>query len=329
MKKVNFEGKDLEVTNPTDITFSSEFDKKLYIFIYDKIINGQAYESIIDSDDFFSSSPPIDILDLFTTSSLSLANNPSDRASNPDRLKLQFIVRDFLSRYPIFLGLVKNNVILADIAIKNAEILLGQAVDGKNFIKIKCIIDKINRSAWSRERDPSEKQSGVSTLGTISETLLKITFENLVDDQVFFQVSTSEVQSYGDFVLMCLPNNLWLSVKSNFARERLLASGYSNDILGVGFFQDSSEFTSLVRIRNLQRAGFLAMYCPDAAVSEIQVADNSNTYDEVINFYNDADIPLPTNINGNPFIRRLSDLVDDLTLLIHEPNMKKRMCVRF
>jgi len=329
MKIVKFDGQNFQVEDPKNIVFETTFDEKLFSFIYNRINNGQIYAPIIDSDNFFNKTYPIDILKLFAASGLALPNEPSSKATNRSRLELQFIVRDFLSRYPILMGLVQNNVTLAGVAIKNAEILCQQNVDGTNFIRIKSIIDKLNRTAWSRSRDVSEKQSGVSTLGTISETLLKITFQNLVDDKIFFQVSQSEVQSYGDFVLMCLPNNLWLSVKSNFARERLLASGYSNDILGVGFFQDSGEFTSLVRIRNFQRAGFLAMYCPDVAVSESQLKNNSNTYDEVINHYNNAKITLPTNINGKPFIRRLSDLVSDLTPLINESNVKKRMCVRF
>lgn len=329
MKIVQFDGRSFDIKDPVNLKFETAFDETLYSFIYEAIIDGQAYQPIIDSDNFSNGIYHIDISNLFASSGLKLPKEPSAVASNKNRLRLQFIVRDFLSRHPILLGLVRNNVILSDLAIMNAEILCGQDVNGQNFIKIKSIIDKINRTAWCRERDVSEKQSGVSTLGTISETLLTKIFRNLVDDKIFFQVSKSEVQSYGDFVLMCLPNNLWVSVKSNFSRERLLASGYSNDILGVGFFQDSSEFTSLVRIRNFQRAGFLAIYCPDVAVSESQLETNSNTYDEVINHYNNAGITLPSNINGAPFIRRLSELVHDLTPLINEPNVKRRMCVKF
>ena len=128
---------------------------------------------------------------------------------------------------------------------------------------------------------------------------------------------------------MCLPNNLWLSVKSNFARERLLASGYTNDILGVGFFQDPTEFTSNVRIRNFQRAGFLAMYCPDVAVSEEQLSNGTNTFDEIIKSYREQKIELPTNINGKPFIRKLSELYSDLEALMSEEDIKKRSTVDF
>jgi hypothetical protein len=151
----------------------------------------------------------------------------------------------------------------------------------------------------------------------------------MVDDVNFFKVSASQVQSYGDFVLMCLPNNLWVSVKSNYARERLLASGYSNDILGVGFFQDFDEFTSSVRIRNFQRAGFLAMYCPDVAVSLDQVNSKTSTYEQVVDFHASNGTNMPLNINGKPFIRKLTDLAGDLQPLLDIKSVQKRFTVDF
>ena len=101
------------------------------------------------------------------------------------------------------------------------------------------------------------------------------------------------MKSWGDFVIMCLPNNLWLSVKSNFARERLLASGYSNDILAVGFFEDFTEFTSQVKIRNMQRAGFLCVYIPDVPVTDEQENNLTTTYQQTLNHYNSKNIPFP------------------------------------
>jgi hypothetical protein len=148
-------------------------------------------------------------------------------------------------------------------------------------------------------------------------------------EKTFFKVNQSEVQTYGDFVLMCLPNNLWLSVKSNFARERLLASGFGNDTLGVGFFQDAKEFKSPVRIRNFQSAGFLAMYCPDVAVSEEQLREGTNTYQQVMDSYKEQAVEPPTNINGKPFIRKLSDLSADLKALLDQKDIRKRTTVNF
>ena len=328
MKTLGFNSGTVEIEDPTSLTFGSEFDKELYELIYGLIVEGGNYKPVLNTDDFQNGMYSLNLENLYNQSDLSI-KPPSVKAVNPGRLWNQHLVRDFLSRYPVFMGLVCNNIILADIAISNAEILSGETVNVSNFIRLKSIIDQVNRSAWTRDRDVSESQSGVSTLGTISENLLQIIFDTLVDNETFFKVGQSEVQSYGDFVLMCLPNNLWLSVKSNFARERLLASGYTNDILGVGFFQDPSEFTGLVRIRNFQRAGFLAMYCPDVAVSERQVIENTNTYDQVMDHYETNGQTPPTNINGMPFIRKLSDLYEDLALLVNVKDIRKRSTVKF
>lgn len=329
MKTLLFGTNQITFEAAKDVVFTNNFDKQMYEHLYYLIVDQGKYEPIIDTDSLFANPASFDVKNLFESEDLPLPNPPSAKASNKDRLYIKCIVRDFVSRHPKFLGLFVNNTALAKPCIANAEILLGKTVDVTNFIEIKSAIDQVNRASWNRQKDTSESQSGVSTLGTISETLLSMVFGQLVDDTTFFHVDQSNVQSYGDFVLMCLPNNLWLSVKSNFSRERLLASGYTNDILGVGFFQEAKEFTSQVRIRNFQRAGFLAVYCPDVSVSEIQVQNNTNTYDEVVSHYQNNGGTIPANINGKPFIRKLSNLASDLKTLLDETDIKKRTTVHF
>lgn len=328
MKKLKFENRDIDIKAPELCTFQSRLDESLYNHIYSLINDGDDYKPILNSDIFSSNESPIDLIKLHKESKI-IINLPSKKATNFDKTFNQFIVRDFFSRYPAMMGLVYNNVGRADISIANAGVLFGHEVDASNFIKIKSIIDTVNSNAWSREKDKTESQSGVSTLGTISETLIEKAVGGLVDQENFFHVGQSEVQSYGDFVLMCLPNNLWLSVKSNFSRERLLASGYTNDILGVGFFQDPTEFTSPVRVRNFQRAGFLAIYCPDVAVNENQLKNNTSTYAEIVKSYANEGYSQPTNINGKPFIRKLSCLKSDLDQLLEQKDIRKRSTVAF
>ena len=67
--------------------------------------------------------------------------------------------------------------------------------------------------------DKSESQASVSNLGGISEGLLHRALETISDKTNFFRVTRQEVNSYGDFVLMCLPNNLWLSVSPTLQRK--------------------------------------------------------------------------------------------------------------
>lgn len=235
----------------------------------------------------------------------------------------------FLWNFPKFGNILKNIHLLADISIKACESCMGSSVGVNNFISAKQFIDKINTQRWTRRQTASEEQSGVSNLGGVSERLLEIAMEQLIDNVNFFKTQNQKIQSYGDFVLMCLPNNLWLSVKSNFARERLLASGYTTDILGVGFFTSKDEFTSQSKIRNFQRVGFLAMYLPDIPVSEIQVADGTNTYNEVVNHYQTNGLNLPININGTPFIRPLSGLHADISALLALRDIRNRTTLGF
>ncbi len=329
MKTLYYDGRPIAFDVPTAIAFADTFHETLYTLVFNTIVDQAAYEPVIDVDALHDLSLALDVVATANAAGIKLKRKPSAKATNRDRLLVQYYVQHFLETFPEMLGLFQNVILNATTGIKNGEILLGAPCDGTNFIQVKQIIDDLNATAWTRQRDTSESQSGVSTLGTISEDLLNRVFESMVDNTNFFKVSASQVQSYGDFVLMCLPNNLWISVKSNFARERLLASGYSNDILGVGFFQDFEEFTSQVRIRNFQRAGFLAMYCPDVAVSPEQVRNGTNTYDQVAAFHAVNGTAMPLNINGRPFIRRLSELGNDLQTLLNEPNIKRRFTVGF
>ena len=234
----------------------------------------------------------------------------------------------FLWFYPHFANLLSNVHLLSSIVIRSTEIHLGESINTKNFVNAKKLIDKINRVRWTRAQATNEQQSGVSNLGAISEALLEHALSELIDNNNFFKTNNQKVQSYGDFVLMCLPNNLWLSVKSNFARERLLASGYTTDILGVGFFTSPDEFTSAAKIRNFQRVGFLAMYLPEIPISEQQIDANKNTYTQVMDYYQQTG-KAPVNINGTKFIRPLSQLHTDLELILSTKNIANRTTVEF
>lgn len=326
-KVLEYQGRGIELVDPATIAFDTGFHEELYTFIFDAV-NDTDYRPYVDVDKIADGTYGLDITATAGASNL-VVTAPSARATNPQRLHVQFFVRHFFKSFPNMVGLVSNTVLLAENSIANAEILLGENCSAANFISIKQIIDDTNLRAWTRDKDTSEGQSGVSTLGTISETLLNRVFDSMVDGTNFFKVNASQVQSYGDFVLMCLPNNLWISVKSNFARERLLASGYSNDILGVGFFESYEEFTGQIRVRNFQRAGFLAMYCPDVAVTAAQVAARTSTYRQIADFHAANGTEMPKNINGRPFIRPLSGLQADLKPLLDQADVKRRFTVSY
>ena len=327
-KYFNFESSAIELLAPEDQEFENNYFSAIYRALYNLVIDGNLFPQI-DCDEIHTGLLGLSPLELAQQNRI-VIKTITKKTTNRDRARNAKAMVPFLSKFPIFFGFLENLNAPAPIAIAHAECLAGAKCSAANFIGLKKIIDDWNKRRWTREKDGSERQSGVSVLGGISETLLNEAMSAYVDETNFFKNTTSAVQSYGDFVLMCLPNNLWLSVKSNFARERLLASGFTTDILGVGFFTQSVEFTSGAKIRNFQKVGFLAMYVPDIPVTQEQVEAGTSTYHEIESFYEQAGSGFaPLNINGKPFIRKLSDLHGDIGRLLAEPNLRKRVTIGF
>ena len=68
----------------------------------------------------------------------------------------------------------------------------------------------------------------------------------------------------GDFAITGLPFNLYISVKSYYAKERLIVSGTGQGtapVIGFGLFKDETEW-SPNRVHNYRHRGFVAVYMP-------------------------------------------------------------------
>lgn len=210
--------------------------------------------------------------------------------------------------------------------------LRAEQVDFNNISDFKRQLRSKHDNRWTRGfsevKGNDEAQGCVSVLGAVSEELLNQAIKTVSRSDEIFQTTQDDTKSYGDFVLMSLPNNLWFSVKSGYSRERLLASGFSNDLVGVGFFESSKEFTSLSKIRNLKKAGFLAIYLPDVAVNQEQYDEDTNTFKEVQDYYIKDGEAAPLNINGTPFFRALSTLGRDIEALL-KIELRKRSTLTF
>lgn len=325
-------GSDIEIKEPTYINFSvlpsPKFFKYLYQYLYRRL-NPSIFGPHIDFDllnhrriVLLAESQNVRYL----INQVSVKKLQADQwQKNPNQKSLLL----FLKFFPDFYIFLQNVNAEVEVDIACAEQLIGSGTNTTNFVDIKKIIDDLNKLRWTRPLSIQEKNSGVSILGNISEALLELALHDLIDNVNFLKTTAPEIQSYGDFVLMCLPNNLWLSVKSNYARERLLASGYTTDIIGVGFFTDYKEFISQSKIRNFSKVGFLAMYIPDIPITENQLLTGKSTYEEVEDFYSLKGLSLPRNINGTVFIRKLSNLYNDLKILLDEKDIRKRNTITF
>lgn len=242
------------------------------------------------------------------------------------------IKEKILSKVPQLALFLKNIHPGAAHQVEALSVLRQEVVDFTNISDFKRDLRARHEERWTRlqkeDQGNNEAQGGVSVLGSLSEELLKRAIETVSTSPDIFQTNQDDTKSYGDFVLMSLPNNLWFSVKSGFSRERLLASGFSNDLVGVGFFEEPAEFTSQYKVRNFKKAGFLAIYLPDVAVTEEQYDGDTSTYAEVQEFYNQAERVLPLNINGTQFFRPLSELGDDIKALL-EQGLQRRSTLNF
>jgi len=254
----------------------------------------------------------------------------SNNKSNIQILTEKKNLNGLLCLIPCLCFFILNKNCPANAQVKAIQLILRSPLSLSNVSEAKRQTNLLHIAAWNRSRTDKEKQGGVSVLGTISEKLIQTAMGSLVDGAELFKSTNNDIKTYGDFVLITLPNNLWFSVKSAFSRERLLASGYSNDLIGVGFFSDHNEFTSRPKIRNFKKAGFLAIYLPDTPVNPEQYQKNTNTYDQVKSHYANPKNGFTkiTNLNGNPFFRKLSDLGNDISALKSKP-INKRTTIDF
>ena len=95
----------------------------------------------------------------------------------------------FLDKYTEFSNVLLNCHLPASIAIKAASWHMDEDISATNFVSAKKLTSKFNSERWTRDQNLSERQSGVSNLGAISEGLLEIALESIIDDENFFWFS--------------------------------------------------------------------------------------------------------------------------------------------
>lgn len=178
-KTLRYKQIEVVIEDPAKISFTDNETQDLYTFLFNQI-GTRDYTPTIDADSFCLGQAKI-VLDAYGASRPLGSIKPiSAKATNKVRLLQQHRLRHFFELYPIFSGLVNNCITSTSVAIALAQQLLGQSISADNFIDLKRIIDDVNRKNWTRDRDTSEGQSGVSTLGSISEKLLETVFMSML-----------------------------------------------------------------------------------------------------------------------------------------------------
>jgi hypothetical protein len=80
---------------------------------------------------------------------------------------------------------------------------------------------------------------------------------------------------------------------------------------------------------NLKKVGFLAIYLPDFPLNEEQSNTNSTTYDLYRQKIELEGKDMPINFNGRPFIRKTTELINDLQGLLKVENIQDRDTINF
>jgi hypothetical protein len=111
----------------------------------------------------------------------------------------------------------------------------------------------------------------------------------------------SALKLYGDILIPAAPHNILISVKTQKARERFVLSGNRLESVGFGFFNQPNEFTSVLRMKQFKRWGFLAIYMPQDTLSKVEerLLKTHSTHHAI-------------NANGTPLYRSICTFTEDM-----------------
>lgn len=176
------------------------------------------------------------------------------------------------------------------------------------------------------DAEKNEISVDVSVTGKVTEMLCKIGLDAAAPGR--YDVLPERWNWIGDFAILGTPFNLFISVKSYKAKERLIVSGTGQNaapVIGWGLFDDPSEW-SPERVKQYKQRGFVAIYMPKStytSLSEMNAnAPNLTPYYrrkyQAANGYPATTI---TNIYDRPLLRDLDNFATDISRICL-PNSK-------
>lgn len=190
------------------------------------------------------------------------------------------------------------------------EIIRRCSLAGKTPKKRYEALDSIltARDAIHNEIISAGLKEDVSVTGKITERICEMALEAGARDK--YSKLPKAWEWVGDFMIIGKPFNIFVSVKSYWARERLIASGTGQQaapVVGYGLFIDESEWT-FGRIRQYLQRGFVAIYMPADLLARLTSESRNvkNTYErpflrDIASFANDL-IKAYKNGSDNKFL---------------------------
>ena len=144
----------------------------------------------------------------------------------------------------------------------------------------------------------------VSVIGKISEYICELALKSAAPGR--YCRPPKNWDWVGDYELLGAPFNLFISVKSYAAKERLIVSGTGQlaaPVIGWGLFNDKKEW-SPSRVKQYKQRGFLAIYMPRTLYKSLD--------SEEIDESKDYPVTKIVNIYGQPLIRKINAFADDV-----------------
>lgn len=150
-----------------------------------------------------------------------------------------------------------------------------------------------------------------SLIGSITEKICEIGIKSVCNNQRYSSLPKNW-KWLGDFAITGLPFNLYISVKSYYAKERLIVSGTGQlaaPVVGYGLFKDITEW-SPSRVNQYKHRSFVAIYIPQDLYNALSIKTGKN-----------QPVTDIKNIYGSPFLRDIAYLADDLKKVVDPTNI--------
>jgi hypothetical protein len=156
----------------------------------------------------------------------------------------------------------------------------------------------------------------VSVTGKVTESICEIGLKAAANNRYSRLPKTWDW--VGDFAVLGSPFNLFVSVKSYKAKERLIVSGTGQNaapVIGYGLFDDPKEW-SPDRVKQYKQRGFIAIYMPKDLYKKIDDMSpaNAKTPYQRRKWTSAHGYPATNikNIYEHPLLRKLEDFTVDL-----------------
>lgn len=200
---------------------------------------------------------------------------------------------------------IRNDITQTELVfneILNRSGMLGLTADFQ-YSNINSILNA--RNAVTADIQAAGMSEDVSLVGSITEQICRIGLEAAAPDR--YSKLPKNWKWIGDFAITGLPFNIFVSVKSYYARERLIVSGTGQGaapVIGYGLFRDSSEWNPS-RVNQYKHRSFIAIYMPlDLYNCLASLPGAGHPVTSIMNLYE------------RPFIRNIADFASDVRRII-------------